>query len=261
MSIYLLVADFVGIHKLSEKEQRLIASADGFLVTSNLLRKAYLDNYQINSIDLLHDLPDLDQHSRIRNTNTDNVPKKIIWVGNSKWGERLGFKDHKGLNKLAIPVFNILKTLDKNIEIRIIDSADSRIENSRVLDEIQEAACLLVTSDSEGTALPILEAAALGTPVVSVDVGIAGEILTGELSDQIVNRDPEYIAGRIIETIRNRESISPLFQKNWEVYKSIAEVELENLMYNLGMVGLWRRSKPKNQIVPFIVWLLRRVRS
>ena len=129
-----------------------------------------------------------------------------------------------------------------------------------MLEEIQRAACLLITSDSEGTALPILEAAALGTPVVSVNVGIASEILSGEIGDLIVTRNPQLIAGRIIQTIRTRESLSPLIRSNWEEYKSNAEAELEDLLQKRCSLGQWRTSKSTHSIVPYIVWLVRRVR-
>jgi hypothetical protein len=109
LSIYLLIPDFVGIHKPTELEQSLINSADGFLVTSYLLRKAYLENYRTESIDVLHDLPNLQQISKIQLVKMITASKTVVWVGNSKWGERLGFEDHKGLNKLAVPVFEILK--------------------------------------------------------------------------------------------------------------------------------------------------------
>lgn len=260
LSIYLLIPDFVGIHYPTELEQSLIYSADGFLVTSNILRDAYLENYQTKSIGVLHDLPDLTGLSRVQPANMSPGSKTVLWVGNSKWGERLGFEDHKGLNKLALPVFEILKNLDENIDIKIIDSAYARVKNSEVLEEIQRAACLLITSDSEGTALPILEAAALGTPVVSVNVGIASEILSGEIGDLIVTRNPQLIAGRIIQTIRTRESLSPLIRSNWEEYKSNAEAELEGLLQKRCSLGQWRTSKSTHSIVPYIVWLVRRVR-
>jgi glycosyltransferase involved in cell wall biosynthesis len=260
LSIYLLIPDFVGIHKPTELEQSLIDSADGFLVTSNILRKAYLENYRTESIGVLHDLPNLQHISKIQLAKKMTTSKTVVWVGNSKWGERLGFEDHKGLNKLAVPVFEILKERDRNIEIKIIDSANARIKNSKVLEEIQRSSCLLVTSDSEGTGLPILEAAALGTPVVSVNVGVASEILTGELGNQIVSRDSQLIAERIIQTIENRESLSLLIQSNWQVYKFNAETELRDLLRKRGSLGHWRNSKPKNSTAPFLVWLVRRLR-
>lgn len=260
LSIYLLIADFVGIHYPTEHEQCLIKSADGFLVTSNVLRDAYLENYQTKSIGVLHDLPDLKGLSRVQPASVPYGTKTVLWVGNSKWGERLGFEDHKGLNKLALPVFEILKKLEENIDIKIIDSAHTKVKNSKVLEEIQRAACLLVTSDSEGTALPILEAAALGTPVVSVNVGIASEILSGEIGDLIVTRNPQLIAERIIQTIRARESLSPLIRNNWEVYKSNTEAELEDLLQKRSSLGQWRTSNPADSIVPYIIWLVRRVR-
>jgi glycosyltransferase involved in cell wall biosynthesis len=261
LSMYLLIPDFVGIHNPTELEQSLIYSADGFIVTSNLLREAYLENYQTESIDVLHDLPNLQQISLIQQAKMKTESNKVIWVGNSKWGERLGFEDHKGLKKLAVPVFKILSGLDKEIEVKIIDSAYAWISNLKVLEEIHGAACLLVTSDSEGTGLPILEAAAIGTPVVSVNVGIAPEILTGELENQIVYRNPELIAERIFQTIRNRESLSQLIRSNWEEYKFNAQTELGVLLLKRSSQGNWRNSKPKDSTVAFIVWLVRRARS
>ncbi len=260
LSVYLLIPDFVGIHKPSEQEQSLIYASDGFLVTSNLLRLAYLDNYQIQSIEILHDLPNLQEISKIQQGDFKIACKVVLWVGNSKWGERLGFIDHKGLNKLAIPVFEILKQLDSDIEIKVIDSAKARIANSKVLEDIQQAACLLVTSDSEGTGLPILEAAALGTPAVTVNVGIASEILIGELESQIVSRDPRLIAERITHTINDRKRLSQLIHESWHKYRLDSESELRNILRNKACNGRWRESDPNNSTTAFIVWFCRYIR-
>jgi glycosyltransferase involved in cell wall biosynthesis len=259
--IYLLVPDFIGIHEASKTEQRLINAADGFLVTSEILRDAYRDNYEIDSVGLLHDLPDVEEISRIRESNLGVETKKVLWVGNSKWGERLGFKDHKGLNKLANPVFELLKSQDQDLKIMVIDSAQSKIKNSKVLQEMQTASCLLVTSDSEGTGLPILEAAALGTPVVSVNVGIATELLKGELGKQIVDRNPKIIAARVMESIKDREALSRLFVREWEVYRKRVEYDLEHLLEQKSAGGTWRISKIEFQLGPHFIWFLRSLRN
>lgn len=38
--------------------------------------------------------------------------EKLVWIGNSKWGEYLGYKDYKGLNKIVLPALDKLKNLD-----------------------------------------------------------------------------------------------------------------------------------------------------
>jgi glycosyltransferase involved in cell wall biosynthesis len=59
---------------------------------------------------------------------------------------------------------------------------------------------LLLTSDSEGMPLVVLEAQSLGVPVVSTDVGCVGEIVENTVSNATV----ESLSSEVFKVLTNR---------------------------------------------------------
>ena len=260
-SIFLLIPDHVGLDFISDEEQERILASDGLLVTSEILKKEYLEHYKVENIQILHDLPDFAQIDEIKSRSISRKINKIIWVGNSAWGKRLGYKDHKGLHRFFLPAMQILKSIDESLEFEVIDSARKKLPHEEVLHSIQESSCLVITSDSEGTCLPMLEAAALGTPVVTFDVGIANELLRGQLRSQISKRELSILIELILNTLSNSESVSKVITSRIDQFRQEIEVELANLKIPRGTDGKWRSSKQKYSRRQSLSWKLRWVRN
>ena len=255
--LLLLIPDHTGLDKNRQKEQLRIILSDGLLVTSEILRREYLKNFLVEKIQLLHDLPDFEVIDEINAQKSFIRSNKIIWVGNSKWGERSGYKDHKGLMRFALPAFRALIKLDNSLTFEIIDSSELKREYKKVLESVRSSSCLIVTSDSEGTCLPLIEACALGTPVVTFDVGIARELLSGDLQSQVSTRNLSSLVTLISSTLFNRDSISRSIALRANLYRESVVTDLQNLDFSKVPCGVWRENKNKPVIRNIFYWKLR----
>ena len=83
---------------------------------------------------------------------------------------------------------------------------------------IKNAKVLVHTSQKEGFGLIFLEALILNTPIVATEsIGGMRDIMKGEiLSQQIVPRDPELLAEKIVETIKAPYQSSDVFYREYE---------------------------------------------
>jgi hypothetical protein len=255
--LLLLVPDHAGLDLNRQEEQLRILLSDGLLVTSEILRKEYLKHFLVENIQLLHDLPDFEVIDEINAQKSFTRSNKIIWVGNSRWGERLGYKDHKGLIRFALPAFRALAKLDNSLSFEVIDSSKLKKEYKEVLESIRSSACLIVTSDSEGTCLPLIEACALGTPVVTFDVGIARELLSNNLQFLISTRDLSSLVTLIFSALSNNDTISERIALRASVYRESVVTDLQNLEFSRVPRGVWREYEQKLFIRNFFYWKLR----
>ena len=255
--IFLLVPDLMGVAKQTQSEQLRIDLADGLLVTSRELQDKYRSTYELRNIQILHDLIPFEILDSVLQRNVKRRGKQIIWIGNSRWGRRQGFIDHKGLRSIAIPVLNQLRTYDRSINLKIIDSSRKRMPYREVMKELAESDCLIFTSKSEGTGLPIIEAAYLGTPVVTFEVGIASEVLTDELSDLISSRSVDVFAGKVLDVLGNVEDYSKIFSKRARQYRREIASEIEELNLVPNDLGNWRDFRSKFRLKLMLKWLAR----
>jgi len=255
--IFILIPDYLNANTFSDTEQRRIEQSDGVFVTCLDLFEKYSNVYRPKFLKILHDIPDLEIIEDINQKTFLVNRNKIIWVGNSKWGERFGFKDHKGLKKFAIPMVQIIQEKQNNLKFQIIDSAVKKISNHSVLNEISNSGCLIVTSDSEGTGLCILEAAALGTPVVTLDVGIAREIFCDDAESQISQNDIGIFANKVLMTLKNHEKISKQMRLSWRQYFFKIQRDFELIILPLKKEGNWRNENKAYDFKKYIKWHIR----
>jgi glycosyltransferase involved in cell wall biosynthesis len=211
-SIAIVIPDHMGEQpELRFREDDLIQHVDYFLVTSKLLFSDYSGRYPEKCRGILHDIPNIDeirqQRSRVLIKRND-----IIWVGNSAWGERIGFKDYKRYSSIVLPL------VARNHKIKIIDSAESRLTNQEVLREIHQSFSLIQCSTKEGTGLPLLEAAGLGVIPISTKVGVAEEVLTGELKPLLVEPNVDGFSKAITWANENFSWLPEVLIQNFEQY-------------------------------------------
>lgn len=196
VTFHCLIPDFIGLDpKHIEKEKLLLLSVHGYWVTCKDLEILYEINFRERApLGILHDLPDVENILSIRSKKLDR--SGIIWIGNSRWGSNHGFIDHKGFNQIISPLSA------KNYRcgrFKIFDSANTRLPNKNVLLEIAKSHILVQASVHEGTGLPILEALGLGTVPVTTNVGIAREVLNGDLLSLMVPRNIDDFDSKIQE--------------------------------------------------------------
>lgn len=197
--IGVLIPDFIGLSNKGFEEEILINNIDFYLVTNSQLFHTYSKTFPARApLGILHDIPDLESINSLYRMMNRSITEKpsLVWIGNSNWGKRKGYVDHKGLKSIVLPLKNICEA-HGCIEVFIYDSAKKYIENFSILKIIKESNILLQCSKSEGTGLTLLEAIGLGTPVITTDVGVAREVFPDPSTPHIVPRDVNTIHERI----------------------------------------------------------------
>jgi hypothetical protein len=160
-----------------EKDCRLAQFGVGLVVVSKKLLNFYEGN-GLTPIGILPDRPDAPLIRRMRTDLQNPRFQSVIWIGNSNWGKRHGFVDHKGLRSKFQVFLSKAEAIGLPVEAQIIDSAVVKLSQDEVFQKLATSELLMVTSLAEGTCLPILEALGMGTNVISTDVGVAQEFST-----------------------------------------------------------------------------------
>ena len=261
VSLFLLIPDLLGVHQFSGDEQNRILMADGLLVTSRELEFKYKSMYKTENIQILHDFPPFEALETISREKLPRNVLQIIWVGNSQWGRRAGFVDHKGLHSFALPVVEEVKKSCPEISFLVIDSATKKVPYDKVLRTLRQSACLIFTSDSEGTGLPLIEAAALGTPVVTLNVGIASELLKGDLGNLISSRNVSLFSDKVLEVLRDLDGYSKSIAVAAERYKAEIATDFKRLELHSHQKGSWRIQPYSWDFGTFLKWKLRWLRQ
>jgi hypothetical protein len=197
----LLIPDYLEIENSGPNVSGIALSSIDFILATNFdLESKYKNIYGGSChISTYHDLVDINLINSYRNVEQIESGS-IIWIGNSKWGERQGKVDHKGFREVITPLTDSFRGED--VEFKIVDSAKKRRQHHEVLQELSKSSILLHPSNSEGTGLPILEAALLGCYPITTNVGIAQELLGEQFPFLIVDRNFESFE-RTIRIIRN----------------------------------------------------------
>ena len=261
--IFLLIPDHLGLDLYKEREVLRCEVADVILTTSIRLKQSYMDLNASFQIEVLHDMPDINLLNSRKFKNIIRRENQLIWVGNSQWGKRQGLYDHKGLHRFVKDIFANVKAEESNASLVVIDSALSALKHEYVLDNLAQSSCLIVTSDSEGTCLPILEAAALGTPVVTFDVGIAHEIFAGELKNQfIAPRNTSKASELVLKVLSDFNKASNDSKFAWEQYFQKASGDLQQLLSrDFHHSGMWRirEGNRVSRLKWYLRWLKRKI--
>ncbi len=189
--IGVVIADYLGRDpKFRDQEEVLLNSIDFFLVTCKELESLYSsETYKSGYAGILYDFPNMTISTFLPGSEKSTEISKVIWIGNSKWGQRQGYTDHKGYNSIVLPLFELLEEKYPNIERLIVDSGIKKVANSKILELLDPATILVQTSKSEGTGMPVLEALSKGSTPVTTCVGVAKEILTKGFEFLIVEPD------------------------------------------------------------------------
>lgn len=261
-SIGFVIPDFLGIKdEFSEIEKSLINFADYYLVTNQDLLRIYSHKYEGSPpVGILHDLPNIDLIHEFREIQEIKNQQRAIWVGNSQWGKRQGYRDHKGFEEVILPLQAICKAHKDCFEIRIIDSSEKKFTQFEILQEMKKSNFVLQASETEGTGLPIIEGLGLGLIPISTRVGVVPEIFSEKDSHHIVSRHAIEIHKALHFFACENPNISSLMIQKFEKYISKSIVEIipkiqRSYFRNYRSYGIF----PKVKVC--IKWSYRKLRS
>lgn len=256
-TVHMLVPDLLGTTpNFLISEQRLVNFTHGYWVTSQELRNIYTQLFPTRiPLGVLHDIPDVSLILRIRALNLKK--SGLIWVGNSKWGSNYGYVDHKGYFEVIEPLMR--RDLATH-PFRIKDSSISRTPNDEVVREIAESEILIQASAHEGTGLPLLEALGVGTVPITSDVGIAREVLTGELRSLIAERSADGFDHKIRKIAPSIDRLSELCILAFDVF--VDEIKTERIQWDRREIDV--ETTEANVLATWrvhMIWLYRFYRS
>jgi hypothetical protein len=233
------IPDHMGVNNKTAYEEFILKYADGYTVVSKELYELYSDIYPLSKpTAIMQDLPNCDLVNTIF---LEKIEKKgqIIWVGNSVWGKRLGFQDHKGYYRFVLPLFKMLDDLRIPLNQKIIDRGIKFTPQVETLRKISQSKYLVQFSDSEGTGLPIIEACGLGTIPITTEVGVAKDLLNNDLSDLIVKNINEAV--EIIIKYKDLD-IGDKLTNIYHLYVQNVERNIKKIDFNQVKIDKIRRS-------------------
>ncbi len=144
---------------------------------------------------------------------------KIMWTGNSKWGEYAGYRDYKGLETIIKPAIKQLQDEGFPVTFTVIDSAVEKKSRKDVLTTLAQQDILLVASLAEGTPLTLIEAMSLGVAVVTTRVGIAQEVLPAAFAEQaIIERSAAQFYATLKSLLESKNTITAMKEANRKAF-------------------------------------------
>lgn len=200
-----------------EKRVGLMKFVDGYFVTSKKLYDLYAKDHAFDApFGIIYDNPAIKIQSESIAEAKEKI--KVVWIGNSRWGEYLGHLDYKGLNSVVLPALKKFADSGNELIYKEFDSSKEKNTHGVILDYLKDADILLVSSLAEGTPLPLLEAMAQGCAIITSDVGIASEIFSEEQQEFIVARNAEAFAEALIKLDTNRSLLENIKITNKATY-------------------------------------------
>lgn len=191
---------------------------DGYFTTCKDLYDLYSDSPLIRSADdVIFDWPALEALPAMPSKN-HGQGMRLLWSGNSKWGEFAGHVDYKGLNNIIKPAIEAVRARFPDIEFICIDSAENKVPHAEVMRELERADVLLIASEKEGTPLTLIEAMSRGCAIVTTNVGIACEVLPASQNELICSRNPDAFVQVLTDLCLNSEKLKKIQEENWAAY-------------------------------------------
>lgn len=256
-TIIFLIPDHLGIDsKYGVQEIELIKASDSYLVTNRMLYYDYSERYiECPPAAIYHDLPNLEEIEKIINniSKKDSLKKRIIWVGNSKWGNRQGANDHKGFKSIITPLQHLIHEHGNCFDFKIIDSRKALINNLEVLKLIRTSDILLQVSKSEGTGLPILEAAGLETNILTTPVGIVPEFFNNTEFLLQEKPDAEMVHAKLHSN--SHVDLGKSLRNQFENY--VKSISAEKLPNNKKLIELPKIKQLWVRVMIHMYWLFR----
>jgi hypothetical protein len=256
-TIIFLIPDHLGFDlKNGVQEFELIKASDSYLVTNRILYHKYSERYlKMPPAAIYHDLPNLDAIEKVINNTPkkDSSKKRVIWIGNSRWGNRQGAYDHKGFKSIIKPLQRLIHEHGDCFDFIIIDSHKASVDNLEVLTLIRNCDILLQVSKSEGTGLPILEAAGLETNILTTPVGIVPEFFKNTEFLLQEKSNAEMVHAKLHSNFHKDLGVS--LRSQFEFY--VKSISAEKLPKNKRHIELPKSKRLRDRVLIHMYWLYR----
>lgn len=202
------------------RTKEVMKYSDKYFVTSKKLYDIY-NKFEYKPEMIIHDGVDLRSYVPINLERFNDVDiVHVGWVGNSRFKGSDNDYDMKGVEGIIKPAIKELQEEGYNIELNLADRNIKMIEQKDMPKFYNSLELYVCASKSEGTPLTILEAMAMGIPVISTDVGIVREAFGSLQQKYILNeRSKECLKAKIKELLNNKEEFRKLSQENLEKIK------------------------------------------
>ena len=194
-----------------------------YFVTSKRLYNIY-QQFSKKPQMVIHDGVDLQKYipenlDRFKNIET----VRIGWTGNSKFKDSEGDSDMKGVEGIIKPAIEELQREGYSVELNLADRNIKMIPQEEMPKFYNSIDLYVCASKTEGTPLPIIEAMAMGVPVISTDVGIVSEAV-GECNKKYIlkERTKEDLKNAIKSIIKNKQDFEEISKENIEKVKQWA---------------------------------------
>ncbi len=191
-----------------------------YFVTSKRLYNIY-QQFSKKPQMVIHDGVDLQKYipenlDRFKNIGT----VRIGWTGNSKFKDSEGDSDMKGVEGIIKPAIEELQREGYSVELNLADRNIKMIPQEEMPKFYNSIDLYVCASKTEGTPLPIIEAMAMGVPVISTDVGIVSEAV-GECNKKYIlkERTKEDLKNAIKSIIKNKQDFEEISKENIEKVK------------------------------------------
>lgn len=112
----------------------------------------------------------------------------------------------KGFHDIIVPAFAEVK----DVELVVALGGDDQIDHEKMVDFYNSIDMLICMSSSETGPLPVLEAMACGTPVLSTAVGLVPEVVSNMIDGVTINRDRTLLTSWLRHLADNREIVDIL---------------------------------------------------
>lgn len=201
------------------RTEEIMKYAKSYFVTS----KRLFEIYQIFSKKperIIHDGVNLEKYIPENLKRFESIEKAVIgWTGNSKFIDSAGDNDMKGVEGILKPAVQELKEEGYDIELNLADRNIKKIPQEEMPKFYNTLSIYVCVSKNEGTPLPVLEAMAMGIPVISTNVGIVKEAFGERQQKYIISRDKEALKDKIKELLNNKSEFKDLSEENLEQIK------------------------------------------
>ncbi len=197
------------------RTEEIFQFANSYMVTSQKLFKIY-QQFSKKPGMIIHDGVDLASYQPLHLERFENIDKvRVGWVGNSKFKDSDGDEDMKGVEKIIKPAISELQEEGYPIELNLADRNIKMIPQEEMPNFYNSIDLYVCASKTEGTPLTVLEAMAMGIPVISTDVGLVSEVL-GEKGKKYIleERTKECLKEKIKQLMNNKEEFKEISEEN-----------------------------------------------
>lgn len=202
------------------RTKEIMKYANSYFVTSQKLYQIY-NEFEKKPQTIINDGVNLNTYIPQNLERFGTLEKiRIGWVGNSKFKDSNGDEDLKGVEGIIKPAIKELQEEGYNIELILADRNIKMISQEEMPNFYNSIDLYVCASKTEGTPLTVLEAMAMGLPVISTDVGIVPEVFGKEEQQYILKeRSKEVLKEKIKQLIKNKEMFKILSNENLERIK------------------------------------------